>query len=76
MNFVRLKNKEKEFVIFLLILSFSLQKEGGSGRALLGNPDLVAIDDHPRFSPVREEPLVILYLGGVPQVGLLSVVFC
>lgn len=47
MNFVRLKKqKEKEFVIFLLILSFSLQKEGGSGRALLENPDLVAIDDH------------------------------
>lgn len=79
---------------------------------MLGNPDSVAVDDHPRPSPVREEPLVILkrqemtsllftccsertgglwagrtlqverpvvcylYLGGVPQVGLLSVVFC
>lgn len=45
---------------------------------MLGNPDSDAIDNHPRPSPVREEPLVILYLGGVPQVGLLllSVVFC
>lgn len=64
-------------MIFQLILSFSLQKEGGSGRALLGNPDSDAIDDHPRPSLVREEPLVILYLCGIPQVGLLlSVVFC
>lgn len=47
-------------MIFQLILSFSLQKEGGSGRALLGNPDSVAVDDHPRPSLVREEPLVIL----------------
>lgn len=73
-----LKNRKKRVCdFFQLILSFSLQKEGGSGGALLGNPDFGC---HRRPSEActreREEPLVILYLGGVPQVGLLSVVFC
>lgn len=45
-TFVRLKNRKKRVRdFFQLILSFSLQKEGRSGRAL--NPDSVAVYDHP-----------------------------
>lgn len=44
-----------------LILRFSLQNEGGSGRVLLGNPESVAVDNRLRPSAATgAEPLVIL----------------